>query len=146
MKEIVEITYNGGHGHMTIVVAKFFPTSKVRIDKLKKVIDLDWEHSEQIWVDIRERLKELIPELEADKQKEAHTFHHYNEEVAWLKNRLKDKTSPQGVKLTKEQLEEYREKKKRFGEIARNAKSDFNRIQRQIEQVKQNLEYMADFE
>ena len=52
----------------------------------------------------------------------------------------------QAGKLTKEQLEEYREKKKRFGEIARKAKSDFNRIQKQIEQVKQNLEYIADFE
>lgn len=146
MKETVDITYNGGYGHMTIVVAKFFPTSKARIDKLKKIIDMDWEHREQVWVDIRERLKEVLPELETEKKKEAHTFFHYNEEVVWLKNRLKDKTSPQGVKLTKEQLEEYREKKKRFGEIARKAKSDFNRIQKQIEQVKQNLEYIADFE
>ena len=146
MNETVEITYNGGNGHMTIIVAKFFPTSKARIDKLKKIIDMDWEHREQVWVDIRERLKELIPELEADKQKEGRTCYHYNEEVLWLKNCLKEKRNPQGVKLTKEQLEEYREKKKRFGEIARKAKSDFNRIQRQIEQVKQNLEYIADFE
>lgn len=146
MKDTIECSWNYGRGHMMIVITKFFPTSKTRIDKLKKIIDMDYDRREQCWVDIRECLKEYIPELKEEARKEAHNYQHYHEEVTWLSNRLKDKTSPQGVKLTKKQLDEYREKKKRFNEIARNAKAEFNRIQKHIERIEQNLEYITDFE
>lgn len=43
----LKITYNDGHGQMTIHMNFFFPCSQERFKKLLKIIDLDWQHKEQ---------------------------------------------------------------------------------------------------
>lgn len=44
----LDISYKDGTAHMVIDMDYFFPTSKVRLKKLLKVIALDWQHSDDL--------------------------------------------------------------------------------------------------
>jgi len=46
MDEILKIRYR--HGEMTIILENFFPSSQKNLKKLLKVIELDWDHKDEL--------------------------------------------------------------------------------------------------
>lgn len=48
MESIISFSFNGGRGHATIVLDKFFPTDATRLRKLLKMVDEDYEHRDEL--------------------------------------------------------------------------------------------------
>lgn len=59
----IQIKYD--NGQMNIRMDAFFPTSQARLKKLLKVVDLDFEHREEIIQTMQQFFQDKVNELEA---------------------------------------------------------------------------------
>ncbi len=165
-KEIIEIIYHEGRGHMTIVLDEFFPTDAARLRKLLQVIDKDYEHRDALRAAIVQhcghRASELLDGRKnlANKAVDYHTkatelqpeIDRLTGQIGSLREYIKTYCSKRGGKGYRAQLKELKEKLKDKKEEQRNALSMYRDYQRQFvsaenkaNRLKKNAE-VADYE
>lgn len=101
----LKITYNDGHGQMTIHMNFFFPCSQERFKKLLKIIDLDLS-------DLRKENGKIYFD---NKQKAADT-----------QTLIDSRKHPNGLPVSKDELKQARVDLKEYKAAAKKALSDAN--------------------
>lgn len=143
MMNVIQITWN--KGTMIVNQNKFFPTSSVRIKKLKKILDMDWKNQEYIQNCMIEHLEERIKSCELAKKKNSEKYFQYMQEKADLKQMVTSKKHPNRIPLTKEEIARCRVDLKNATAIASSQLSCANKNQSMMDKCQKNLEQIKEW-
>ena len=136
----IQIKYD--NGQMNICMDAFFPTSQARLKKLLKVVDLDFEHREEIIQTMQQFFQDKVNELEARRISSGKKAVEYKQKIADTTAILESRKHPNGVPLTKDELADIKEQNKHFKAVYAGCLSDFNRSIRQKDLFLKHLEIL----
>lgn len=136
----IQIKYD--NGQMNIRMDAFFPTSQARLKKLLKVVDLDFEHREEIMQTMQQFFQDKVNELEERRISSGKKAVEYKQKVADTTAIIESRKHPNGVPLTKDELTDIKEQNKRFKAVYAGCMSDFNRSIRQKDLFLKHLEIL----
>ena len=129
-------------GQMTIHMNSFFPTSQAKLKKLLNVIDLDFEHREEIIQTMRQFFQDKVNELEEKRISSGKKAVEYKQKIADTTAIIESRKHPNGVPLTKDELADIKEQNKHFKAVYAGCLSDFNRTIRQKDLFLKHLEIL----
>lgn len=96
-------------GYMELYYYSVFPASKAWLNKLlKKALALDYEHEKQILEEIAEYLEFNIARTEANKKPLANAAVNAKQKVSDLKTQIGNRKRPNGVPISKDEIEEMK--------------------------------------
>ncbi len=130
-----------GNGSMTINVCNFFPCGARQFQKLFKILmEFSYlnnvqEISEQLAVHFREQ----IGELEARQKKCSANYLASRQQYVDYNYIVESGKHPNGIGLRKEELKEFKEKRRMAKSRAAGFENDFKRYGKQLEAYKKNL-------
>ena len=136
----IQIKYD--NGQMNIRMDAFFPTSQARLKKLLKVVDLDFEHREEIIQTMQQFFQDKANELEEKRISSGKKAVEYRQKVADTTAIIESRKHPNGVPLTKDELADIKEQNKHFKAVYAGCLSDFNRSIRQKDLFLKHLEIL----
>lgn len=136
----IQIKYD--NGQMNIRMDAFFPTSQARLKKLLKVVDLDFEHREEIMQTMQQFFQDKVNELEARRIGSGKKAVEYKQKIADTTAIIESRKHPNGVPLTKDELVDIKEQNKHFKAVYAGCMSDFNRSIRQKDLFLKHLEIL----
>lgn len=139
--EELRIKYD--RGKMVVVLNNFFPTSRARLKKLLKVIDLDYEHSDELIEQLKQFFSEQIPVYKAEFESNGRKYLEYQQLSADTGRMVKSKKRPSGVGLSEEELKQEKERLKTYKEAAKKYLSAAKKFQRGQKQYSELLEYLT---
>ena len=143
MMNVIQIRWN--RGQMTVNQNEFFPASISNINKLKKVIDMDWKSQKYIQNCMVEYLEERISSCELAKKNFSEKYFKYMQKKADLKQVVSSEKHPNGVPLTKEELARCRTDLKTATSMVKSQLSGANKNQRLMERLQKNLEQIKEW-
>lgn len=143
MMNVIQIRWN--RGQMTVNQNEFFPASISNINKLKKVIDMDWKSQKYIQNCMVEYLEERISSCELAKKNFSEKYFKYMQEKADLKQIVSSRKHPNGIPLTKEELARCRTDLKTATSMVKGQLSGANQNQRLMERLQKNLEQIKEW-
>lgn len=138
------INESGGKGQMTIHCENFFPCSQATLKKLLKVVDMDFEHQE----DLLNRMMEFLKQYEVQKRELKESikkqFQGEYEKMRSLQHLIKDGRFPNGLPLKKDdrkvKMEELKEQKK----VVNSLQQEFKQADRDMKKLHSNQETMKE--
>ena len=136
----IQIKYD--NGQMNIRMDAFFPTSQARLKKLLKVVDLDFEHREEIIQTMQQFFQDKVNELEARRISSGKKAVEYIHKIADITAILESRKHLNGVPLTKDELADIKEQNKHFKAVYAGCLSDFNRSIKQKDLFLKHLEIL----
>ena len=136
----IQIKYD--NGQMNIRMDAFFPTSQARLKKLLKVVDLDFEHREEIIQTMQQFFQDKVNELEEKRISSGKKAVEYKQKIADTTVILESRKHPNGVPLTKDELADIKEQNTHFKAVYAGCLSDFNRSIRQKDLFLKHLEIL----
>ena len=136
----IQIKYD--NGQMNIRMDAFFPTSQARLKKLLKVVDLDFEHREEIMQTMQQFFQDKVNELEEKRISSGKKAVEYKQKIADTTAIIESRKHPNGVRLTKDELADIKEQNKHFKAVYAGCLSDFNRSIRQKDLFLKHLEIL----
>ena len=136
----IQIKYD--NGQMNIRMDAFFPTSQARLKKLLKVVDLDFEHKEEIMQTMQQFFQDKVNKLEARRISLGKKAVEYKQKIADTTAIIESRKHPNGVPLTKDELADIKEQNKHFKAVYAGCLSDFNRSIRQKDLFLKHLEIL----
>lgn len=136
----IQIKYD--NGQMNIHMDAFFPTSQARLKKLLKVVDLDFEHRDEIIQTMQQFFQDKVTELEERRISSGKKSIEYKQKIADTTAMIESKKHPNGVRLTKDELEKLKEENKHFKAVYSGCMSDFNRCIKQKNMFLKHLEIL----
>lgn len=136
----IQIKYD--NGQMNIRMDAFFPTSQARLKKLLKVVDLDFEHREEIMQTMQQFFQDKVNELEEKRISSGKKAVEYKQKVADTTAIIESRKHPNGVSLTKGELADIKEQNKHFKAVYAGCLSDFNRSIKQKDLFLKHLEIL----
>lgn len=139
--EELRIKYDGGK--MVVILDNFFPTSRARLKKLLKVIDLDYEHRDELIEHLKQFFSEQIPVYKAEFESNGKKYLQYKQLSADTGRMVKSKKRPSGVGLSDEELKQEKERLKTYKEATKKYLSAAKRFQRGQKQYSELLEYLT---
>ncbi len=139
--EELRIKYD--RGKMVVILNNFFPTSRTRLKKLLKVIDLDYEHRDELIEHLKQFFSEQIPVYKAEFESNGKKYLQYQQLSADTGRMVKSKKRPSGVRLSDEELKQEKERLKTYKEAAKKYLSAAKRFQRGQKQYSELLEYLT---
>lgn len=139
--EELRIKYDGGK--MVVILDNFFPTSRARLKKLLKVIDLDYEHRDELIEHLKQFFSEQIPVYKAEFESNGKKYLEYKQLSADTGRMVKSKKRPSGVGLSEEELKQEKERLKTYKEAAKKYLSAAKKFQRGQKQYSELLEYLT---
>lgn len=139
--EELRIKYD--RGKMVVILNNFFPTSRTRLKKLLKVIDLDYEHRDELIEHLKQFFSEQIPVYKAEFESNGKTYLEYKQLSADTGRMVKSKKRPSGVGLSEEELKQEKERLKTYKEAAKKYLSAAKKFQRGQKQYSELLEYLT---
>lgn len=139
--EELRIKYD--RGKMVVILNNFFPTSRARLKKLLKVIDLDYEHSEELIEQLKQFFSEQIPVYKAEFESNGRKYLEYQQLSADTGRMVKSKKRPSGVGLSDEELKQEKERLNIYKEAAKKYLSTAKKFQRGHKQYSELLEYLT---
>ena len=110
--------------------------------KLLKVIDLDFSHRDEHINTLNDYFNEKVETLEARRVASGKKYLDYKQKASDQETMVKDKKKPNGVKLSKEELEKAKEDLKYYKAFSSDSLSDYNRCERQKNQFKEHLKIL----
>ena len=128
--EELRIKYD--RGKMVVILNNFFPTSRTRLKKLLKVIDLDYEHRDELIEHLKQFFSEQIPVYKAEFESNGKKYLEY-----------KQLSADTGVGLSEEELKQEKERLKTYKEAAKKYLSAAKKFQRGQKQYSELLEYLT---
>lgn len=139
--EELRIKYD--RGKMVVILNNFFPTSRTRLKKLLKVIDLDYEHRDELIEHLKQFFSEQIPVYKAEFESNGKKYLEYKQLSADTGRMVKSKKRPSGVGLSEEELKQEKERLKTYKEAAKKYLSAAKKFQRGQKQYSELLEYLT---
>ena len=139
--EELRIKYD--RGKMVVILNNFFPTSRARLKKLLKVIDLDYEHRDELIEHLKQFFSEQIPVYKAEFESNGKKYLEYQQLSADTGRMVKSKKRPSGVRLSDEELKQEKERLKTYKEAAKKYLSAAKKFQRDQKQYQELLEYLT---
>lgn len=138
----MDIQIKFDNGQMNIHMNAFFPTSQARLKKLLKFVDLDFEHRDEIIQTMQQFFQSRVKELEEKRISSGKKALEYKQRIADTTTIVKDKKKPNGVRLSKEELEHIKDNLKHLksGYVA--SMSAFNSAIRQKDQFTKHIEML----
>lgn len=127
---------------MTIHMNSFFPTSQAKLKKLLNVIDLDFEHKDELIITLEKFFMEKVQELEDRRISSGKKAVDAKQKVSDLAAIIESRKHPNGVRLTKDELTKAREDQKHFKAVQAGCLADFNKCIRQKEQFLKHIEIL----
>ena len=140
--DVMDIQIKYDNGQMNIRMDAFFPTSQARLKKLLKVVDLDFEHREEIIQTMQQFFQDKVNELEARRISSGKKAVEYKQKIADTTAIIESRKHPNGVPLTKDELADIKEQNKHFKAVYAGCLSDFNRSIRQKDLFLKHLEIL----
>lgn len=140
--DVMDIQIKYDNGQMNIRMDAFFPTSQARLKKLLNVVDLDFEHREEIMQTMQQFFQDKVNELEARRISSGKKAVEYKQKVADTTAIIESRKHPNGVPLTKDELADIKEQNKHFKAVYAGCLSDFNRSIRQKDLFLKHLEIL----
>lgn len=139
--EELRIKYD--RGKMIVILNNFFPTSRTRLKKLLKVIDLDYEHRDELIEHLKQFFSEQIPVYKAEFESNGKKYLEYKQLSADTGRMVKSKKRPSGVGLSEEELKQEKERLTTYKEAAKKYLSAAKKFQRGQKQYSELLEYLT---
>lgn len=139
--EELRIKYD--RGKMVVILDNFFPTSRTRLKKLLKVIDLDYEHSDELIEQLKQFFSEQIPVYKAEFESNGRKYLEYQQLSADTGRMVKSKKRPSGVRLSDEELKQEKERLNTYKEAAKKYLGAAKKFQRGHKQYSELLEYLT---
>ena len=136
----IQIKYD--NGQMNIRMDAFFPTSQARLKKLLKVVDLDFEHREEIIQTMQQFFQDKVNELEARRISSGKKAVEYEQKIADTTAIIEARKHPNGVPLTKDELADIKEQNKHFKAVYAGCLSYLNRSIKQKDLFLKHLEIL----
>lgn len=136
----IQIKYD--NGQMNIHMDAFFPTSQAQLKKLLKVVDLDFEHRDEIIQTMQQFFQGKVKELEEKRINSGKKAVEYKQKIADTGAIIESKKHPNGVRLTKDELADIKEQNKHFKAVYATCISNFNRSIRQKNLFLKHLEIL----
>lgn len=115
------------NGQMNIHLHGFFPTSQARLKKLLKVVDLDYEHRDELIETMLKFCQGKVKELEEKRISSGKKALEYKQKIVDTDVIIKSKKHPNGIRVTKEELDEFKEKNKVFKKEYTHNLKEFNK-------------------
>ena len=127
---------------MTVNLNQFFPAAKSKLDKLMKVVQMDFEQNENIIEQMLNFCKNTVKECETGKKQSAVLYGKAMQNAAEYRNMVKSGKHPNGLPLSKEEKKDFKEKMKNQKALAKSYESDFKRYERNKERLLNNIEQL----
>lgn len=145
MKEIRIKTENGG---MTVYIDAFFPCSQARFNKLFKIVkQFSWFNDVQkITEQLNQNFTDRIRDLEDAKSVNVSLYSRYMQEQADFRDIVESGKYPNGIRLTKEELKDFKKKRSSAMSSAKSRLAETKKIEREITALKKNLEMLGSLE
>lgn len=139
--EELRIKYD--RGKMVVILDNFFPTSRARLKKLLKVIDLDYEHRDELIEHLKQFFSEQIPVYKAEFESNGKKYLEYKQLSADTGRMVKSKKRPSGVRLSDEELKQEKERLNTYKKATKKYLSAAKKFQRGQKQYSELLEYLT---
>lgn len=139
--EELRIKYD--RGEMVVILNNFFPTSRTRLKKLLKVIDLGYEHRDELIEHLKQFFSEQIPVYKAEFESNGKKYLEYKQLSADTGRMVKSKKRPSGVGLSEEELKQEKERLNTYKEATKKYLSAAKKFQRGQKQYSELLEYLT---
>ena len=135
-----EIHVRWERGRMAVRLDAFFPTTIANVRRLLKAVRMDWRGGDEAVKSVLEFLEWRRAEDEKALKALAVEFQALRQAYAELRERARSKRAPDGVRLTKEELEETRKERDACKTAAVAAEREFKRLQSRLTRTAANLE------
>ena len=135
-----EIHVRWERGRMAVRLDAFFPASAADVRKLLKIVRMDLRGGDEAIKNILEFLEWRRAEDEKALKALTVEFQALRQAYAELRERARSKRAPDGVRLTKEELEETRKERDACKTAAVAAEREFKRLQSRLTRTAANLE------
>lgn len=136
----LQIKYD--NGQMNIHMDAFFPTSQARLKKLLKVVDLDFEHKDEIKQTMQQFFQDKVKELEERRISSGKKALDYKQKIADTTAMIQSRKHSNGVPLTKDELDNLKEQNKYFKAVYSGCTSEFSRCIKQKDLFLKHLEIL----
>ena len=137
-----DITIKYYNGEMKISLQDFFPASNTRLNKLLNVVELDYRRRDEHYENLIAYCKYKVEELTEKREDAGKKSLYYHQMVANTFARIESGKHPNGVRLTKEELDEVKEAHKHFKAVEASYVSDFKRCAKQKERFLKHIEIL----
>lgn len=129
-------------GYMNIHMDFFFPCSQQRFKKLLKVIALDWQHEDELKETLKVYFQNRIADLVELKKENGKKYFDFKQKAADTQRMIQSRKHPNGVSLSKEELEQARADLQEYTFSYKKALSDANSNLKFKEKIEKHLEFL----
>lgn len=130
------------NGEMLIHMNAFFPCSQSRLNKLLKVIELDWQHETELKEKLKVYFQNKIAESGNLQLEAGASALEWNKKIAGINILIATKKKANGEKFTKDELKQKKEDLRYYKAMARNTLSAFKQHERNKAQYQKNLKLL----
>lgn len=134
-----EIHVRWERGRMAVRLDAFFPTTIANVRRLLKAVRMDWRGGDEAVKSVLEFLEWRRAEDEKALKALTVEFQALRQAYAELRERARSKRAPDGVRLTKEELEETRRARDLNKKAAAAAEREFKRRQARLTRTAANV-------
>lgn len=129
-------------GYMNIHMDFFFPCSQQRFKKLLKVITLDWQHEDELKETLKVYFQNRIADLVELRKENGKKYFDFKQKAADTQRMIQSRKHPNGVSLSKEELEQARADLQEYTFSYKKALSDANSNLKFKEKIEKHLEFL----
>lgn len=129
-------------GYMNIHMDFFFPCSQQRFKKLLKVIALDWQHEDELKETLKVYFQNRIVDLVELRKENGKKYFDLKQKAADTQRMIQSRKHPNGVSLSKEELEQARADLQEYTFSYKKALSDANSNLKFKEKIEKHLEFL----
>lgn len=128
-----------GTGYMNLFMPEFFPCSKLKFKKVLKLIREDWQNQDAIRETLKVHFQNRMEELETLKKNAANEYVTTKTKISERTQMIKDRKYPNGLPMSKEQVELQKQVLSDLKDQAQIAWNDFKQFDRQSKQFPELL-------
>ena len=130
-------------GYMTIVLDAFFPCSMEKLKKLLKVVELDWEHRNDLIEKLKVHFQERKAECETLHQDYGKQYFDAKQRTADLTRLVENRKHPNGLPLKRDEWEQANKDLKRSKADVTNYLTRAKAYKRNIERFERHIELVS---
>lgn len=127
-------------GHMNIHMDFFFPCNIQRFKKLLKIIELDWQHEEELKEKLKVHFQNRISALVDLWKENSRKYYDFKQKAADTTSLIESRKHPNGLPVSKDELKQAKIDLKEYTAAYKKALADVKRNKRFKEQFEKYLE------
>lgn len=141
----VHVVYNDGNGHMTINCENFFPTSQNKLKQMLKIVDLDYEHKDQVLQNFHSYLVDSADKLQENLGEIAEKYSVFRTNYSELLENVTNCKHTNGVPYTKDELKQAKEDLKELKKQVNSLEQEFKVVQKKMMKTRVNAEIIKEW-